>query len=463
MNDQKKILIIDDDKDIIRGIRVLLKDDYCVYGALSGEEGLRKVRALIPDLIVLDLKMPHVGGMEVLRSLNKENLGGSVMMMTGYGDIQSAVETMKLGAVDYITKPFDNKKLKNGIDMFFSLRADSPSSFKYEIVGQSPELQKVWHLLTKFAPSDITVLIQGESGTGKELFAKAIHRMSKRRDNPLMPIDCSSVPESLLESELFGHERGAFTHAYERKPGKFQLANEGTIFLDEIGNLPLQAQTRLLRVLQEQIVYPLGAKKPIHLDLRILAATNIDLRQAVEQGIFRRDLYYRLSAVTISLPALRDRSGDIELLANHFLKRYNQRFNKEIYGISDNVSSIFNTYEWPGNIRELGNVIKSAVILANQTIEPSHLPQYLQKLHGSDLQDDYMGLRLDENSLIEDIKRGVGLKSVANRIAEQAEKRIISALLQEGELNKNEIANLLHIDPKTLRSKLKKLNLGDKR
>ena len=314
---KKTVLVIDDEPSFIRHFCRLLGEEYQVQGVSSAREGLERVQTFRPDLILLDLKMPKMGGLEFLRELKKMESPPPAIVMSAYGDIPSVVQAMKLGAIDFITKPFHDEKLKEGIRLFFSL-SESPQEQLYKgiIIGESPEIQAVWGLIEKFAPSDIGILLVGESGTGKELFVRTIHEMSKKGVGPFVPVDCATIPESLVESELFGYEKGAFTGANTRKPGWFETAHKGTLFLDEVGNLSSSVQAKLLRTLQEMTISPIGSMKHTPIDVRVISATNIDLEEAVSEGGFRADLYYRLSAVRVVIPPLREREGDIPLLAN---------------------------------------------------------------------------------------------------------------------------------------------------
>lgn len=471
MNKSKRILIIDDNQDFTRSLSNTL-EDYEVSSAASGLEGLEKAKQLKPHLILLDLKMPGIGGMEVLQAVKK--IGDiPVIMMTAYGNVGLAVRAMKLGAEDFLMKPIDNEKLKREINKFFSIRAKPwrDLTARQQIVGDSGQMRKVWEMVNKFAPSDVTVLLEGESGTGKELFARAIHEMSKRNEGPFVPLDCGSFPDTLVESEFFGYEKGAFTGAGENKIGLFESANGGTLFLDEISNLSLNAQAKLLRVLQDRRIYHLGSKgsKHIDVDFRLIAATNVDLKEMIKTKRFREDLYFRISTVSIRIPPLRERVGDVRPLVNHFLKLYNKKFGATVSGISEDCIAILKHYHWPGNVRELESVIKYSTLFAEDVISPSHLPEYLR----SDISmlTDYAKAQLPlfrvegkemsmEIKFGFDIEKGIHLKELSGKAAESAERKIIHEVMNKKKLRGAQLAEFLDVDPKTLRAKLKKLGIS---
>ncbi|WP_238457021.1 sigma-54-dependent transcriptional regulator [Desulforamulus putei] len=366
-----------------RGLR---QEGYQVLTATRGKEGLELIRKETPSLVILDLKMPEMDGLEVLVRAKDLLPKLPVIMITAHGTIDTAIEAMKLGATDYITKPFDLDELKLVVKqalMVSQLQEEvtflrSELSKKYgRIIGNSQAIQDVCTLVEKVADSNATVLITGESGTGKEVTALSIHQLSSRRDKPFVPINCAALPESLLESELFGHEKGAFTGAVARKLGRFELANHGTLFLDEITEMPLSMQVKLLRVLQEKQFERVGGTESIKVDVRVIAATNRDPIECIRKGTFREDLYYRLNVLPIHLPPLRERTEDIPLLVMHFLQKFNP---SQEQLISPEAMGLLTSYHWPGNIRELQNVIERAVILSQgQEIKPHHLPKEIQK------------------------------------------------------------------------------------
>lgn len=380
-----KILVIDDEK-LIRWTleQHLAKEGYEVISADSAEKGLQIINDDSPDLILLDNRLPEMTGLELLEKLNVHERGLMIIMITAYGLVETAVKAMKLGAYDYISKPFNLEEIT-----FVIRKALEAGSLRKQvrqlrgtvdaIIGDTEQMTRVKNLIQKIAKSDATtVLIQGESGTGKELVAKAIHYSSTRADKPFMAINCAALPVNLLESELMGHEKGAFTDAKAMKKGLFELADGGTVFLDEIGDMDMNMQAKLLRVLEEKSFRRVGGVRDIKVDVRVISATNQDLAKAMNNGKFRKDLYYRLQVVPIYLPALRERGSDILKLARHFMSHFNQECHKSVNGISKEAEQILLSYSWPGNVRELKNVIERAMIfeIENELL-PEHLPQEL--------------------------------------------------------------------------------------
>ncbi len=388
---KNKILVVDDEHLIRWSLEQnLKKQGYDVSTAGSGEDALRLLQEETPDLMLLDIQLPGMNGMEVLEKVKELEEDVIVIMVTALGVLETAVKAMRLGAYDYINKPFNLDELaiviKKALETralkreVAQLRAVQPKRFSIDsIIGSSTDLQHVLSMVRKIALSDAgTVLIQGESGTGKELIAKAIHYEGSRADKPFMAINCAAVPETLLESELMGHEKGAFTDAKSQKKGLFEMAHGGTVFLDEIGDMPMAIQAKLLRVLEDRAFRRVGGVKDIHVDVRIVSATNCDLLEAIEQKVFRSDLYYRLQVIPIFLPPLRERRDDILILARHFIESFNREFGKDVKQISAEAEKVLVAYDWPGNIRELRNVIERAVILENdETMEYEHLPREL--------------------------------------------------------------------------------------
>lgn len=388
---KSKILVVDDEHLIRWSLEQnLKKQGYEVSTAGSGEDALRLLQEESPDLILLDIQLPGINGMEVLEKVKELEEDVIVVMVTALGVLETAVKAMRLGAYDYINKPFNLDELAIVIKKALEtrelkrevahLRAVQPKRFSIDsIIGTDSDLQHVLGMVRKIAQSDAgTVLIQGESGTGKELIAKALHYESGRADKPFMAINCAAVPETLLESELMGHEKGAFTDAKSQKKGLFEMAHGGTVFLDEIGDMPMAIQAKLLRVLEDRTFRRVGGVRDIHVDIRIVSATNRDLLQAIEEKIFRNDLYYRLQVIPIFLPPLRERRNDILVLARHFVEIFNREFAKNVKEISPAAEKILVEYDWPGNIRELRNVIERAVILEDDVVmEPEHLPREL--------------------------------------------------------------------------------------
>ena len=417
-----KILVIDDEERLCWALeKGLRQEGYQVITATRGKEGLELIQNETPSLVILDLKMPDMDGLEVLVKAKDLIPKLPVIMITAHGSIDTAIEAMKLGAVDYITKPFDLDELKiivkqalmvsRLLEEVVFLRSELNKKHG-RILGNSPAIQEVNSLIERVADSNATVLITGESVTGKEVTALSIHKLSYRRDKSYVPINCAALPESLLESELFGHEKGAFTGAVVRKIGRFELADKGTLFLDEITEMPLSMQVKLLRVLQEREFERVGGTESIKIDVRIIAATNRDPMECIKNGTFREDLFYRLNVLPIYIPPLRLRTEDIPLLVMHFLQKFNP---SQEQMISPEAVELLMNYEWPGNIRELQNVIERAVILSRgNDIKISHLPKEIQKLeHKKNMAD--LGLILnfpDKGISFDEVERELILKSL---------------------------------------------------
>jgi len=381
-----RLLIVDDDKTFRSVTKRLLEEDgYFVEVAVSANEAMPLLREKHYDLLLSDLVMPGTGGLDFLNHVKAHYPAMPVVMITGFASINSAVEAMKRGAEDYLTKPCGNEelrlKIRRGLEKsrerqeLQRLRAEVAQKYTFQnLTGKSPLMQQVFNLIAQIAETDTTVLISGETGTGKELVAKAIHYNSARRDQPFVGVNCAALVETLLESELFGHERGAFTGAIKQKQGRFELANRGTLFLDEVSEMPLSTQVKLLRVLQERQLERVGGTEAIRLDLRLVSATNRDLSKALRDGVFREDLFYRLNVVPIHLPPLRERREDIPLLAANFVQRYATALNKTIEGITPPAMEFLLRYHWPGNVRELENVIERGVVLCQDTqLSAKHL------------------------------------------------------------------------------------------
>ncbi len=398
------ILIVDDEEIVRESCKKILSSvrKYRLVIVSSGEEALRVFEEDHFDLIITDLKMPGMDGIELLREVKERNPNIEVIMITGYGTVDTAVQAMKLGAYDYVEKPFrpdelltlteralEKKRLR---EENLQLKRQIPSQYIKNIIGQSREMERIFELISSVAPTSSTVLIMGESGTGKELVARAIHYNSPRRDNPFVVVDCGTLPDDLIESELFGHKRGAFTGAVTDKRGLIEEAEGGTLFLDEIGNLPLPLQTKLLRVLQEKELRPIGGKQSRRIDVRFIAATNRDLKEMVKEGTFREDLYYRLNIFPIRVPPLRERRDDIPLLAYHFLRKYSEELGKDVVNITAEAMKILINHDWPGNVRELENTIQRAILISQdnsikerdldfiEESKPRHVPKNIEEL-----------------------------------------------------------------------------------
>ncbi|MBR9980622.1 MAG: sigma-54-dependent Fis family transcriptional regulator [Desulfatitalea sp.] len=428
---------------------VLGAEQYRTERALDGREAVSRVQAHIYDLILMDIRMTHLDGMTALAEIKQLNPQIPIVMMTAYSSIATAVTAMREGAYDYLTKPLDTDELKLLIakalrhnqlekeNLFLKEQLGSRFDFA-NIIGRSREMQKLLETIALVAPTEATVLIQGESGTGKELIANAIHQNSPRRDHPLIKVNCAALPETLLESELFGHEKGAFTGATAPRRGRFQLAHQGTLFLDEIGEMPLSLQPKILRVLQERIFEPVGSAKSIQVDTRIVTATNTDLLAAIKDNRFREDLFYRINVVSITAPPLRERSEDIPLLADQFLKHYAAKNHRPVKGFTPKAIEMLMHHPWPGNVRELENVVERAVIMARG---PS--------LTVKELPDGFRGAAVSPGQTAAVAPKGSG------RSLKEVEKEMILRTLAETEGNRTRCAQILGISRRTLQLKLK--------
>ncbi|HAJ33018.1 MAG TPA: Fis family transcriptional regulator [Candidatus Atribacteria bacterium] len=463
------ILIIDDEVDLCQTLSELLEGEegYKVSIVNSGKNGLAKIKEEVPDLVLLDIKMPEMDGIETLEKIKAIDKDILVIMLTAYQTVDTAVKAMKLGAYDYISKPFNYEELKITIKRaletrdlsqeVISLRHQLREKFSFSnIIRRSDKMKEVLYKIEKVAPTDTTILIRGESGTGKELIAKTIHQYSTRKDKPFIAVDCAGLTETLIESELFGHTKGAFTGAIAKKIGKFELAEGGTLFLDEIGNLPVNIQVKLLRVLQEREINRIGEKYPIKIDVRIIVATNANLEKAMKRGTFREDLYYRVNVFSIFLPPLREKKEDIPLLALHFLNQFNYNIlGKNVKNISEESIKLLVDYSWPGNVRELQNVIQQAIIMAEDVILPEHLPHYIKETN--------VETKADKNpvgaDLVSTLPYDFSLKKMINQLSQNAERKVISDVLKRTNWNKAEAARLLKINYKTLYLKIKEYKI----
>ena len=452
------ILVVEDKGSMQQMLTATLTDEgYEVDVASSGTEGIEKASQKRYDLILTDLKLPGADGIKVLSEVREADPEASVIVMTAFGTVETAVEAMKLGAFDFLTKPFDSDRLSLLIRRALEnrrlmaenvlLREELAQNLGLsEIIGKSEIMREVTALVRKVAGSDTTVLLMGESGTGKELFAQAIHHLSPRKDGPFVPINCAAIPRELLENELFGSERGAFTSSTARKMGKFEIAEGGTIFLDEIGDMDISLQAKLLRVLQEKTFERLGGTKTIEINVRVIAASNMDLKKGIEKKAFREDLYYRLSVFPIIIPPLRERREDIPALSDYFIEKFCKEMNKKPKRLSPDSLKIMDRYHWPGNVRELENTIERAIILCEpKTITPDHL-----------------AIRLATSSEIR-LREGAGLKEVGAYALAEAEKSLILRVLSQTRGNKKKSAEILKIDYTTLFEKLKKYGLQTKK
>jgi two-component system response regulator PilR (NtrC family) len=455
------VLVIDDEEIMREILQTLLeREGYAVRVAASGQEGLDLARALPLDAVIVDVMMPGIDGLQVLEELKKQDDGLPVLMITAYASMDTAIRAMKLGAFDYITKPFKNDEvlvvLQNALEHRrlreenTQLKSDAARRYhKFSgIIGRSPRMMQVFELIAQAAPSRSTILITGESGTGKELVARAIHSNSARADKAFVTVNSGNLPPDLLESTLFGHVKGAFTGAVYPKKGLFDLADKGSIFFDEIGNIPMETQAKLLRVMQEREFMRLGGMETIKVDVRIIAATNVDLRHEMEEGRFREDLFYRLHVISIELPALRDRRDDIPLLAQHFLEKYAEENGRPALELAPDALELMMDYDWPGNVRELENVIERAVVLSTgNRIAADRIPDHVRKSPRFHLPQVVMPAE------------GVSLKEVT---AAYERQWIESALEAAGGVQKR-AAELLRIKPTTLNEMIKRYDIRPRR
>jgi DNA-binding NtrC family response regulator len=452
------VLIIDDEAAIRESLETLLElEGYGVESAASGEEGLARIGERSFDLVLLDLALPDRNGMDLLAEIRTQDPGLSVIMVTAYGTVENAVRAMQAGAANFVQKPWDNEKLLADVraavarhraeEENVQLKRALKQRYNFEnIVGKSEPMLKIFDLVAQVAPSRSTVLLQGESGTGKELIAKAIHLNSPRRDRPFVPVNTGSMPPDLLESILFGHVKGAFTSAVASKKGLFEIADRGTLFLDEIGTMSLDTQSKILRVLQDKKFMHLGGVSELQVDVRIIAATNVDLKQQVREGKFREDLFYRLNVITIDLPPLRQRKEDIPLLAGFFLNRYSEENERPTRRMTPEALRPLLTYSWPGNVRELENVIERAVVLsAGVEVGPELLPDHIA---GRAAAFSVLERRADA-SLFD--------------IMEDCERQIIVEMLEKCNWNQTDAAERFHVPLSTLNQKIKRLSIDIKK
>ncbi len=461
--ERKQILVVDDEPNLRRVLSAQLgRDGYDVLEAEDGEQGLALLAEHHIDLVVTDLRMPKVDGMELLRRALALDPELPVVMITAHGTVDNAVEALKIGAFDYITKPFDQAEVraivKKGLRtrdlaaVEASREGTGGESARHGIIGQSAAIVGVYSILDRVADTPTTVLVTGESGTGKELVARALHEGSSRRERPFIKVNCAAIPHDLMESELFGYEKGAFTGAVASKPGRFELASGGTLFLDEIGTIPIEMQVKLLRALQESEFERVGGIKTIHVDVRLVAATNSDLKKEIAAGHFREDLYYRLNVVPIHLPPLREREQDTLLLARHFVKKFDARLGKRVEGLEPEVDRALLSYPWPGNIRELENVIERAVLFCDG-----------ERIRLQDLPPE---VREDKNvpppSSSATPMPGDGLKEQVKAAMSRLERELIVHALDQTGGNVTHAARLLKISRKGLQLKMKELGLRER-
>ena len=448
-----RILVVDDEASHLQMLEAVLSTEgYEIHKAGDGQEAISLVEERFYDLLLMDIRMRKVGGIEALKEIKKISPGIPIIIMTAYASVNTAVDALKSGAYDYLTKPLDIEELKILVEkalhhrkleqenVYLKERLGDRFDFS-NIIGHSPAMQYLFETIALVAPSEATVLIAGESGTGKELIANAIHQNSPRTNRPFIKVNCAALPETLLESELFGHEKGAFTGALARKQGRFQLAHTGSIFLDEVGEMTPTTQTKILRVLQEREFEPLGSTQTVKVDTRVIAATNKNLVEEIQQGNFREDLYYRLNVVTLQVPSLRERREDISLLAAFFLKQYAEKNRRLIKGFTPRAMDLLIRHNWPGNVRELENVVERAVIMARGDL-----------ISQAELPDTIRGLDVEMEKAEMDLSAGRSLKEV--------ERDMILRTLEDTGGNRTRSAEILGISRRTLQLKLKEYGVN---
>ena len=473
-----RLLIIDDEPSIRFSIEAVFdRDDVSVLGAETAAEGLRLAAEASPDVILLDIRLGDRSGLEVFHDLRRIDPKSLVIFITGHGTAETAIEAMKLGAYDYLTKPLDARQLQQVVDQAFVIsrlmhvpaildEGDRPEDQADRLIGSGPAMQSVCKQIGRVAAQDVNVLVLGESGTGKELVARALYHHSRRSHASFLAINCAAIPESLLESELFGYERGAFTGAERRRIGKFEQCHGGTLFLDEVGDMAPHTQAKILRLLQEGRFERLGGSESITVQVRVIAATNQDLNVLIEQGRFRKDLFYRLRGLTIHLPPLRERREDIAELAHHFLFRFNRQLGTAVQAISPEALELLQSYDWPGNVRELQSVIRETLIAsAGPVILPEFLPAELHHGETPEAETDVETSLLptpDWLSLPQQVETWIadGQTDVYRRAREQLDRLVILRAMQQAGGNRNRAAEILGLSRVTLRAKLRGMNVA---
>ncbi len=471
MNDTFRVLVIDDDPGIRELLDALLeRHGYEVFTAAGGEEALEGLSRTRPDLVTLDVVLEGMDGLETLRRIKKRLPDVPVVMLSGHGHARTIVEAMQLGASDFLRKPFEVEELELAFQKALEHRAlkeeveqlrgqAAKRGTQLILADDDEKMRSVRDVIEQVADTDITVLIRGESGTGKEVVARSLHEQSGRRERPFVKVNCAALPSELLESELFGFEKGAFTGAQKRKLGKFEFANRGTIFLDEIGEMSPALQAKLLQVLQDGEFSRLGGESDVQVDTRILAATNRNLEEAVQKGEFREDLYYRLNVVTVSMPPLRDRKGGVALLVDHFLRKFGAEYGKQAGPLSPDTMQRFEEYHWPGNVRELENMVRRMIVLGSEeavTQEMALRAEPEEAGSAAFLDLEALGAELANGN-------GVDLKQIAKNAARAAEKRVIAKVLTQTRWNRKEAAERLQISYKALLYKMKENGLAESR
>jgi len=459
MSQKESILIIEDEPRLLRLLEMNLESEFKVTAVSNGAEALSKIGHESFDVILSDIRLPGASGMDILKASIQKNPETPVILVTAFGTVENAVEAMKIGAFDYLVKPVKIKELKMVLERALQIRALRRENKELrktirslrmnlpEFITVNPRMQAILKRVREVAPTAATVLIQGKSGTGKELIAQMIHRLSDRSDGPFVPINCAAIPQDLLESELFGHEKGAFTGAIQQKKGKYELANGGTFFLDEIAELPMNLQAKLLRVLETHQVSRVGGTQSIEVDVRVISATNQDLQRLVREGGFREDLFYRLNVVKINLPELQERRDDIPVLVNHFLQKYREQLKKDIHSVSPEALRLLLNYSWPGNVRELENVVYRAVLFAEgKEISPEHLPEEI-RTEARELRNDIPRTKDDLLKAKRDLKRDVIVA---------LEQRFLENVLQENGWNISRTARAVGMDRRQLQNMIRR-------
>ncbi len=452
--DKPRILLVDDDKNTADGLKkILLQDGYDTGCTYTGNEALDLIEAEHFDIVITDMKLPDISGFSIIEKVKKENIDIAVVMITAFSSIQTAIDAMKKGADDYLTKPVNIEELELILKKILErrllilqnkeLKQKLKDKYNFSgIIGNTPEIQLIFKTITEIAPTAATVLIYGDTGTGKELIANAIHYSSDRKDKPFVALHCASLSEGVLESELFGHEKGAFTGAISQRRGRFELANGGSLFLDEVGEMNSHVQIKLLRVLETGKFERVGGEKTIESDVRIIAATNRDLEKEIKEGRFREDLYYRLNVINLKLPLLRERKEDIGLLIDNFLVKYSKKNKKDIKGITPQSAKLLDNYDWPGNIRELENAIERAVVMAkNEYIEPNDLPSNINVNTKKSRKETFR------------IPSGATMKEI--------EKKVIIETLQTTNGSKSKAAKILGISTRKIEYKIKEWSMDE--
>ena len=469
-----RVLVIDDDPGVRDYMEALVsRQGYRVFAVADAEQALGSLERTRPDIVTLDVVLPGIDGLETLRRLKQRIPDVPVVMLSGHGQARNIVEAMRLGASDFLRKPFEVEELELAFQKALEkralkqevehLRGRARSETELLLLcGDNPKMREIRDIIEQVADTDITVLVRGESGTGKELVARTLFQLSGRRDRPFVKVNCAALPSELLESELFGFEKGAFTGAQKRKLGKFEYANQGTIFLDEISEMHPGLQAKLLQVLQDGEFSRLGGESDVRVDTRIIAATNCNLEEAVAKGTFREDLYYRLNVVTVHLPPLRDRMDGVPLLVDHFLQKNNEQYRKNVSQLTPETMDVFMRYSWPGNVRELENMVRRMVVLGNEQAVLQEISERGVVPPGGGGEEP---VALDLDALGADFSNGEGidLKAISRRAAQVAEKRVIERVLQQTRWNRKEAAERLQISYKALLYKMKENGLSQGR